>query len=652
MKFISLSVKNFRQYEELDFDLVKGTSQFVVVQANIGQGKTTFINAILWCLYGIEHESTEGINSVANERALERSKNGESVNVEVSLRLELDDGSTAVVKREQPFQSVGNDGIPTAQSKVSVVHVKDARVGADSIKNPQLWVEKLLPNRLFPYFIFNGENASLYFANNSQIEVRNAVLRIARVDVLQRMKSHLEKVKDEIRSDARKADPAGLSNADSAINRIRGEIESLTSRENEISTAIKDFDEENLMLKERVENSTKMRGLLHLRDTAQNKLNDFERELEKTNQDLAEWAGLNSSLFFGDSALVALAEAVEDSKKAGKYPPDFQAVALKRLLDSGSCICGRDLKNDHTAEKHIQTLLEDFAEAGPRGTELQILNSHLTIFKDRKADASKEYSDLLKIRAAIIKDIDEISDELAGLNVQVGDGGTMDEVQIWDQLTSLLQSRKDKEVELSLIAAEIAVKNSELDKANSEYARLVSQSESAKKLSNELEFLSDAIEQIDQVYNNILSKVLSIVGTALKENWENWHSKDQPEEILLTEDFQIYKINAAGQRTTFSKGEYRLLYYCLCFAARLVSGFKFPLLIDSPWGNMDTSTRKSLATELVNKLDDSQTALFVLDSEFPSEISSILAAGKPRLYQINLESAHDYKRSTITEIKG
>ena len=67
---------------------------------------------------------------------------------------------------------------------------------------------------------------------------------------------------------------------------------------------------------------------------------------------------------------------------------------------------------------------------------------------------------------------------------------------------------------------------------------------------------------------------------------------------------------------------------------------------------MDTSTRKSLATELVNKLDDSQTALFVLDSEFPSEISSILAAGKPRLYQINLESAHDYKRSTITEIKG
>lgn len=652
MKFISLSAKNFRQYEELEFDLVKDKSEFVVVQANIGQGKTTFINAILWCLYAVENDSSDGINSIANEGALNRSKNGELVNVEVSLRIELNDGSIAVIKREQPFQSVGNDGIPTAQSKVSVVHVKDARVGADSIKNPQLWIEKLLPSRLSPYFIFNGENASMYFANNSQIEIRNAVLRIARVDVLQRMKSHLEKVKDEIRSEARKEDPAGLSLADSAINKIRIELESLTSKHEEISSSISEFDEANKSLEDRVKKSANMRGLLYQRDSAQTTLNNLEKELEKANLELAEWAGLNSSLFFGDSALQLLTDAVEESKKAGKYPPDFQATALNRLLEIGTCICGRDLSTDSEAKQHIQSLLEDFAEAGPRGTELQNLNSHLIIFKERKADSVKEYAEKIKIRASIISDIEECTEELAGLNLQVGDGATMDEVQIWDQLNSLLQSRKDKDVELSIISADIEAKTAELDRANTEYLRLLSKSDSAKKLSNELDFLNGAIEQIDQVYKNILSKVLNIVGTALKENWENWHSKEEPEEIVLTEDFQIFKINHAGQKTTFSFGEHRLLYYSLCFAARLVSGFQFPLIIDSPWGNMDTSTRKSLAAEIVNKLDDSQTALFVLDSEFPAEVSSILAKGNPRLYQIHMKSTLDQKSSSITEITG
>lgn len=55
MRFTSIQINNFRQYEELKLVFPKnGQYDLHIINAENGVGKTNVLNAITWCLYGKE----------------------------------------------------------------------------------------------------------------------------------------------------------------------------------------------------------------------------------------------------------------------------------------------------------------------------------------------------------------------------------------------------------------------------------------------------------------------------------------------------------------------------------------------------------------------------------------------------------------------
>lgn len=648
MRFISIQLKNYRQYETLDFAFVDGENKFCVVQGDMGRGKTTFTNAIIWCLYGVE--GAPAPEPLVNSGAIYRAKDSQECVVGVVLKVELDDGSIANIKREQPFARGDGRGLPTAKSHVTVVHSKDTRVGADPVKDAQAWVEKVFPKRLHPYFIFNGERAADHFEHHTKTEVRDAILGIARVDVLQRMKAHLERVQDDIRADAKRADPGGLSEADSKLETIRAKIVELDDKILQLEESLNDFDLKNSDLRSRLEKSGALREQLIERDQASDKVRDASNELFENVEKLSRWAGLAAPLAFAEKALAEMTATVAASKKAGTFPPDFQASALKRLLDGDECICGRHLDDDN-ARSRVQELLDEFKVAGPRGEELQRLDKELARFSERNLQCVREYRELIAIRTAISEDLEEANSNLVRLNSEVGDVDRTEDIALWEELNELQNRRRDKEVDLTLMRAERDTCKKDEENALAAYMRLASQSVAARKLASQLVFLDEAIASIDAIYRTIVERVRANLGQHLKDNYAKWHSKQNTsDEIVLTEDFNIQKLNQFGHQTSFSMGEYRLLYYSLCLALRGVSGYQFPLLIDSPWGNMGVTSRKRLAEAVSSQAGDFQTTLFVLDSEFTPEIASICLKAKPKLYQIEMSESDGTKASVIQEV--
>jgi DNA sulfur modification protein DndD len=649
MKFLSIRAQNYRQYEDLNLELVDGKQEFLVLEAESGHGKTTLFNALIWCLYGKEQGNYP--SPIVNELVIAKSPAGITANVEVSIRLELDDESIAVVSRSQEFIRDGNTGAPKGKSTLKVLHTRDKKVGADLIRDPDSWIQKNLPERLYPYVIFNGEKSADYFDTSAQTQVRDAVLGIARVDVLQRMKSHLENVRQDIMKDLRTEDPEALTHAESTVSRREDELREIERSISRLSTSLSDFDIQHQGLKEKVARSADLRAAVGRREEAENSVTELERELQTSQEGLANWAGKNAPFFLGRSALEKLHEAIQLSKSAGTFPPDFQFHALEKLLHDGTCICGRELGDSDNAKTHIQALIDEFKLAGPRGSVLQTLETHLTIFNSQTSDAWSSYESAILVQESIREDLETARSALQKAKSAVPEGNDMGELGVWDALTALLESRRDTERELVRNEELVRQAKESLLAARTEFERAASRSTTSKKLASEYTFLDKAITKIDSVYNEIVDDIRDLVGGALNSYYRQINTKDNPEEIVLTPKFGVYKINSVGAKTPFSPGESRMLYYAFCLALREVSGFHFPVLIDSPWGNVSKGARNEIAGLLAkNVIGDFQLVLLVLDSEYTKEIDAILSVHKPRMFKVTLRSSKESKRAYLEKV--
>jgi DNA sulfur modification protein DndD len=652
VRFLKLETKNFRQYRDLNIDLV-GETNFSIIQANIGIGKTTLTNAILWCLYGFEQlDKKKEQEPIPNETAVKAAK-GQTVEVVVTLKLELDDdaNSVATIRRSQQFSVKGDLVSAVGEATLRVNHLKDASVGAQLVENPQLWVNQLLPKKLFPYFIFNGEESANYFAQNSQQEIRDTILRIARVDVLQRMKMHLGKVRDEIAAEMKKADPGNLATVDGEVQLRRSSVENLKAEVDAMDQELRTFDVQNANLKERVEKSGRIKAKMDELTELDADSAVLREQLKSENEKLAMWVATNAQFYFGAKALLDMRTSIKKAKDKGSFPPAFKPEPLLKLIEDGACICGQELSAGGSAIAHIENLIEEYRVAGPRGVELQKISVHLEAFFERQADSKPAYEAHIKIVKSILEDIQAKANRAAELKLEVGEDAALDEAKLFEQLLAQLEARGRAATNLALKISEYEQEKVVLAAAELEYERMLKKSDVAMNLRMQFVFIGEALEKIEVVYERILQGVLEQVGGKLNSNFQTWHSKDNPETIKLGEDFTISKIGNFGQPTSFSKGEYRLLYYSLCFAARAVSGFKLPLIVDSPWGNMDNTTRTILSNVISEKTDERQTVILVLDSEYPPELAQIMSAGRPRHFAIKMHSGVDEKYSTIEEVK-
>jgi DNA sulfur modification protein DndD len=651
VRFLKLETKNFRQYRDLSIDLV-GDTNFSIIQANIGIGKTTLTNAILWCLYGFEQlDKKKEQEPIPNETAIKEAL-GKTVEVVVTLKLELDDEikSVATIRRSQQFSIQGDVVSPVSESSLRVNHLKDVSVGAQLVENSQLWVNQLLPKKLFPYFIFNGEESANYFAQNSQQEIRDTILRIARVDVLQRMKMHLGKVRDEIAAEMKKADPGNLSTVDGEVQLRRSSVENLKAEVDAMDQELRAFDVQNANLKERVENSGRIKAKMDELTDLDADSAVLREQLKSENEKLALWVATNAQFYFGAKALNDMRTSIKTAKDKGSFPPAFKPEPLLKLIEDGACICGQKLSDGGSAITHIENLIEEYRIAGPRGVELQKISVHLEGFFERQADSKPAYETHIKIIRSILEEIQANANRAAELKLEVGEDAALDEAKLFEQLLAQLEARGRAATNLALKISEYEQEKVVLAGAELEYERMLKKSDVAMNLRLQFVFIGEALEKIEVVYERILQGVLDQVGGRLNSNFQTWHSKDNPETIKLGEDFTISKVGNFGQATSFSKGEYRLLYYSLCFAARAVSGFKLPLIVDSPWGNMDNTTRTILSKVISENTDERQTVILVLDSEYPPELAQIMSAGGPRHFAIKMHSGVDEKYSTIEEV--
>jgi DNA sulfur modification protein DndD len=190
MKLTQITLENFRQHKKVEIELDDSKSSFTIIKGRNGAGKTNLLKAITWALTGklAKDEAKFDPISLVSISAASLAKQGDILEVSVRLDLDLGGGKLAQIERVSRFIKSGNDArnLSHSSTELSVLTLEDKLKGYQKEPSPELWVEKVFPDRFSHYFLFDGEHLHRFFKDTEAVHVKRAVLEIANSDQLEK----------------------------------------------------------------------------------------------------------------------------------------------------------------------------------------------------------------------------------------------------------------------------------------------------------------------------------------------------------------------------------------------------------------------------------------------------------------------------------
>ena len=152
----SIKLENFRQFrnESLNFGHCDDGRNVTIIIGQNGTGKSTFLQAFSWCMYG---ETDFKDKSILNKQVFKEMRLGEDRTVRVTLCLRHGMAEYTLVREQNCLKDMSGR-LKEDNTKFSIA--KKDESGITSYAKPyelEPWVNAILPKDLSHYFFFDGE---------------------------------------------------------------------------------------------------------------------------------------------------------------------------------------------------------------------------------------------------------------------------------------------------------------------------------------------------------------------------------------------------------------------------------------------------------------------------------------------------------------
>jgi len=649
MKLDYIKLKNYRQYRDAKVDLSSTDSKrnFVIIIGTTGAGKTNLLNAITWCLYGLEYNIRDKYKALPliNLTTFGRMNEGDTSTVSVEIQMRGDKDEKLIFRRELPFRkSNGNPAsLPNynspAPDKSTFTLIR--QVGRDMMPtdSPEFILNGLIPQSIEEYFFFDGERLNEYFIDTSGDAIKEAVFRISQLGLLDRLIYHLSKRKDDHFRRLGKTNPEA--------DRIQQSLDvwkrSLETTLDELSGLKKSRDEAKKQIKKfrdklQTSSSTNIKELEQERGERLENVRRLEKRIAELDKKKLQFLVEFVPFIFMQEQLDYLHKLIVERDQSGKIPPEFQKGFIERLLKEWKCICGTDLKKHKECKQALEKSLTEYDVLDQLGVLLIRLDGLLNRieenvkeFDERRIEYGQTLRDLDLEREQNSKRINQISEMIKGTNKK--------QIIFWET--------KFQEWDNAKINAnkQIAVKEYQIGDYEKRISRLESLLESEmkkEKKHNELvithAFCKRALSIAEQIKDEIMTELKAEIEKKTKEQFLSlsWKSSDY-KDIKIDDEYNVSVIHQSGLEHigTLSAGEGTLLALSFMAALNSVSGFNVPIVIDTPLGRIAGLPRKAIAKKLPSYLPNRQVTMLMTDTEYTDDVKDLLSNRVGITYQID-----------------
>ena len=645
-----VKIRNFRQYVNVDMDFAKEDGKnFTIIQGDNGTGKTTFLNALSWCLYGRESYSTDkkgkkGLN-ICNEKVKKLATIGDEIEVRVEIEFLDDDEQPLIFDRVETFIK-NKDGKLFTSSKNFDMKTKDG----NDIKfhnNPNYTIEKKIPIEIKNYFFFKGEDLNNYFDDTKNEDIKKAVYEISQLNLLAKVQHNLPEVKRKYIRELKEISPQ-LGEANKMIDELTQRI---NESENKLKQVNKDIDEASkeieAIFQELLErNSTAVQNDAKRNRELDRKINSHNKKIDSLDAKIRKYVLTNYPYVLSYEYFNKFKELGEQAIEDRKIPPQIQRSFIEELLEKGTCICGADLNEDEAHRKALEDLLERTTPLTDNAEQLtaavsEVKHHIIKDIKEFKYEVLEYHKDLKKLTNERQKFIDEKKEIEARLNANP------------EEVINSLMARKKvlEESRDGLLKRVPNLKSSiERDKKSlGEYRKKLTKEESlfkeSQRLQKKIDLCEESIAAVSHLNDSLKEEMREKIQSITKENFLKINWKKSFKDIVIYEDYSVGIINNSGTElipANLSGGEQLALGLCFMSALHNISGFNLPIIMDAPASVLGEKMRKNVAKALPELNGGKQFVLLVLDKDYP-EFKNTLSEVIGRDYLIEGEFLDENK---------
>lgn len=590
-----------------------------IVYAENGVGKTTLLNALLWCFYGETTARFEKREEILNYDAKKMGRKVASVEV-----LFEHNGRRYIAKR---FSNIASHG-----GRDFVI----ARIDGGSqitLTSPDTFINTVIPRDMASHFLFDGEHAEVFLGESNKGSIKSAVRDILGCSLIETAIDDLKAVSNQFRKQIPStAATKKIDDLSSRLDALTSQIETAKASITQMEKQREQTDQQIRDIDAKLRNTAAAKELQQSRDRLNAQLQRAAKRQKEYADEVYKWLGENGRFIVSKLITEETFSFLDDKEHRGRIPSPYNEEFVKDILDAQECICGAKLEPGSPEAKKVANLLEKAANQVMRDrvskvrarltslkTERAKAPGRLTKAKGKLADANEEF-------ATAEAQLAEISNKLKGIDFE--------DIAQRERRRSELHNEL-REIDRKIGAFQTNIKSSErewgeIDRNINELAKQDKQTAIYGRRRNLCESIKGKLEMQLNAEEDDARKVLRAGIRRILEATTRKSLK-----LRMTDDYVISLVNADGTALPKSSGENQLLGLAFTAALvefakirqnakdyRLLPGTIAPLVLDSPFGQLDDSYRATTA-EFIPKMAR-QVVLLVSKSQGSEEVLEVL----------------------------
>lgn len=687
MKISAIHLKDFKSYKGVHkieglADNLSKDKNIVLIGGLNGAGKTSFLEAISLCFYGegaTELYPTKGarhelyhsyISSLFNRKTALKLKGlliekEEIMSAEVFLKdfnFTKNVSRNISIRREWVVAIKEGGEREYKREKLRLFEDGEELIEIDSSQY-QDRINDMLPYSISQFFFFDGEKIQ-DFAKDADNEFAESLKNILGIGLYNTLEVDLKEVKSRIVREYNKNKE--ISKQLERTDREKRKIEDLIASNIEKAQVLQEELDGLNQDEEKIRYETR-----RITNITANNREDYQRqkiELQKE-RELLEVAYIESSKLYlpfilSNQLCNQLEMQIDLEEKYEKWlttqeaiKPQLEGIVNQIFNEEKS---SPPLSNDQEffyKYKIKKTLNAFLADAKPNEVE------NLQVIHNLSSDEKRKIRETLRLidgdlindlqgKSERLKNIEVDLDRIRRVEMKAGDN-TEGITKLFEKLEQTHQSIGDKRNQIRQLRDENLELSRKLKEINKSITGWQGKVKLQKKQKSQIDYCDELRKTIKNFTLKFQAKRAKELEKAIFKMWRKLaQKKDSIHNIkVLTDNYFEIKLFDANEdeldKTKISAGEKEIYAICLLWALVKVSGRSIPIVIDTPYGRLDSKHRFTLAK---NYFPNAGEQVFILsqDEEVVEDFYDIL---KPHIAK-ELTIVYNERKSQSTVLDG
>ena len=629
MRIEKISFQNFRKYVDTSINFKKDSNDLHVIVAENGAGKTTFLNAMTWCLYNQEPKIRDNDDALPTLNTEVSNNSNKDVEVaSVAITVSADDDSKLIFKRSDFYKihSIHSDFYKNngkreewIDQEFIVTESQDSEHLVHRQKDEcDLLVASFIPEAIKEFFFFDGEQLENYFLISSA--VKNQVFTLSNIYLLDEMERRINDRLTELR---RQGNPnSGADKKLKEYNERKNFLDSEEKRYGNLKAAYESKVNELNELMKLLGSAPSIKNLEKIRNEKISQRDNINEIIQSKKEELNSHIIKEAPKILAKNAFINSLKLIKESQDTSYIYPIDESILLDSIKDHSCKVCDR--KIDDELMDYLKSKKAKLYLISPEDKILSDNKKYFNNFKDVTFSYLKKEKSLHKEISDNEEIVEVLETEIKGYydTIKVNEH-LRENINRRDELVSILP---DKKSELDSLKNNILDLKKEVKKLHEEYLKLLEDEEEYREITAKIKLCLDALNVIFDVKEEMMTETKIDIQKSTNDKFFSLIRKSKTYgKIIIDDNYEVKLFDDDGRpaSSTASASEVELLALSFILAIHSVSGFESPLVVDTLLARTSGEQRFNVAQSCLNVSDEKQILLFLIEEEYSSPVKQL-----------------------------